>query len=236
VLRSALGQALKWGLVARNVAKLVDAPTAKQVEVKPFTTDQAREFLQAIQGDRNEALFIVAIALGLRQGEILGLAWSDIQLEECQITVRNTLQKIDGRYQLVEPKSAKSRRTLALPEIVIEALWVRRGNQVADQLRAGARWQESDLVFTSGNGTPINRYNLTRDFQALLKRSCLPKQRFHDLRHTAASLLLAQNVQPRDLMEILGHSQISLTMNTYSHVMPTALREAATRMDSILAG
>ena len=236
VLRRALGQAEKWGRVQRNVAKLVDTPRVQKVEIKPFSPEEARRFLQAIKGDRNETLYILAIAVGLRQGEILGLSWPDIELEECQITVRNTLQKIDGVYQLVEPKSVKSRRTLALPEIVIEALWVHRGNQIADQLKAGTRWQETDLVFTSGNGTPINRHNLTRDFQALLKRAGLPKQRFHDLRHTAASLLLAQNVQPRDLMEILGHSQISLTMNTYSHVMPSALREAATRMDSILAG
>ena len=189
-----------------------------------------------IQGDRFEALYTTAIGLCLRQGEALGLAWSDVDLDACQIDVRRTLQKFEGEYHLVEPKSARSRRSLALAGVVVEALRVRRSIQVADKLRAGARWHESDLVFTSRHGTPLNRHNVTRDFQALLKRNGLPRQRFHDLRHACASLLLAQNVQPRDLMEILGHSQISLTMNTYSHVMPAALKEAANRMDSILTG
>ncbi|MDP7201217.1 MAG: tyrosine-type recombinase/integrase [Dehalococcoidia bacterium] len=236
VLRRALGQAEKWGNVARNVAKLVDAPRVVRTEIKPFTAEESRAFIQAIQDERLEALYILAIATGLRQAELLGLSWSDINLEKRQVTVRNTLQVIDGEYQLAEPKSAKGRRTLVLPGIVVDPLLVHRGKQVADKLRAGSRWHDSDLVFTSRYGTPINRHNLTRDFQALLKRVGLPRQRFHDLRHTAASLLLAQNVQPRDLMEILGHSQISLTMNTYGHVMPAALLDAANRMDAILSG
>ena len=123
-----------------------------------------------------------------------------------------------------------------MPRIAIEALEARKINQVAERLLANQKWDESTLVFTSGSGKPLSRHNVTRDFQALLARVGLPRQRFHDLRHTAASLLLAQNVQPRDLMEILGHSQISLTMNTYAHVMPAAMKDAADRMDSILSG
>ena len=236
VLRRALGQAEKWGMVPRNVAKLVDAPRVKHVEVSPFTPEQSRLFIEAVRGDRLEALYIVAISTGLRQGELLGLAWTDLDLDGGQLSVHSTLQRIDGEYQLVEPKTAKSRRTLALPRIAIEALEARKINQVAERLLADQKWDESTLVFTSGSGKPLSRHNVTRDFQALLARVGLPRQRFHDLRHTAASLLLAQNVQPRDLMEILGHSQISLTMNTYSHVMPSALQDAANRMDSILAG
>ena len=123
-----------------------------------------------------------------------------------------------------------------LPEIAIDALNMHRGQQLAAKLKAGERWHESDLVFTTRYGTPINRHNLTRDYKALLKRAGLPELRFHDLRHTAASLFCAQNVQPRDLMEILGHSQISLTMNTYTHLIYPAMQEATSRMDSILAG
>ena len=234
VLRRALGQAEKWGMVPRNVAKLVDAPRVKAVEVRPFTPEQARSFIEAVRGDRQEALYILAITTGLRQAELLGLAWMDINLDAAQLTVRATLQRIDGEYKLVEPKTARSRRTLALSRIAIEALQARKTNQVAETLLADRKWDESILVFTSGSGKPLSRHNVTRDFQALLARVGLPRQRFHDLRHTAASLLLAQHVQPRDLMEILGHSQISLTMNTYSHVMPAAMKDAATRMDSIL--
>ena len=134
------------------------------------------------------------------------------------------------------PKTAKSRRTLALPRIAMESLQAHRGNQLADRLRAGPRWHESDLVFTSGSGKPLSRHNVTRDFQALLKRAGLPRQRFHDLRHTAASLLLARDVGMRTVMEMLGHSQISLTANTYAHVMPPAKRDAAMQIDSILNG
>ena len=236
VLRRALGRAEEWGEVERNVAKLVDAPSVIQREIKPFSPDQARTFIQAIKGDRLEGLYTLGLTVGLRQAELLGLSWSDINLQERQITIRTTLQLIEGEYRFVEPKSARSRRTLVLPEIAFEALKMHRGEQLAAKLKAGERWHASDLVFTSRYGTPINRHNLTRDYKSLLKRVGLPPLRFHDLRHTAASLFLAQNVQPRDLMEILGHSQISLTMNTYSHVMYPALQEAARRMDSILTG
>ena len=118
----------------------------------------------------------------------------------------------------------------------MEAIRVHKRRQLVERLPMPGEPNELDLVFTTRAGTPINRHNLTRDFQALLRREDLPKLRFHDLRHTAASLLLAQNVQPRDIMEVLGHSQIGLTMNLYSHVMKPALQNAADRMDSILAG
>jgi integrase len=123
-----------------------------------------------------------------------------------------------------------------LPEIADDALKTHRGQRLAAKLNAGERWHSSDLVFTSRNGTPINCHNLMRDYKSLLKRADRPPLRFHDLRHTAASLFCAQNVQPRDLIEILGHSQISLTMNTCTHVMYPALQESASRMDSILTG
>ena len=224
------------GEVEWNVAKLVDAPSVIQREIKPFNLDHARIFIQVIKGDRLESLCTLGIAVGLRQAEILGLSWSDIDLQERQITIRTTLQRIEGEYRFLEPKSARSRRTLVLPEIAIDALNRHRGQQLGAKLKAGERCHSSDLVVTSRNGTPINRHNLTRDYKSLLKRAGLPELRFHDLRHTAASLFCAQNVQPRDLMEILGHSQISLTMNTYTHVMYPAMQEAASRMDSILTG
>ena len=236
VLRRSLTIAVKLDYVSRNVAKLADSPSTRQTEVVPLQIQEARRFLQVIQGDRLAALYTLAITTGLRQGEILGLCWSDINLTSGSITIRNSLQKHRGRYSLVEPKSTKSRRTLVLPGLAIEAIRVHKRRQLVERLRMPGEPNEFDLVFTTRAGTPINRHNLTRDFQALLRREDLPKLRFHDLRHTAASLLLAQNVQPRDIMEVLGHSQIGLTMNLYSHVMKPALQNAADRMDSILAG
>ena len=235
VLRRALNQAVKWDLVPRNVATLVQPPRAPRAEITPLTPDQARVFLDAVRGDRLEALYSVGLALGLRQGEVLGLAWTDVDLEAGTLRVAHALQRVNGRLELVEPKSRSSRRTIPMPATVARALRVHRSRQLEERLAAGPRWRESDLVFTTSTGTPIDSRNVTRRFQAALERAGLPQLRFHDLRHTAASLMLAQGIAPRVVMETLGHSQISLTMNTYSHVVPALQREAADRMEAVVS-
>ena len=234
VLRRALGRALKWGLVARNVATLVDRPRSVRQEMQSLSPEQARVFLQAAEGDRLEALYSVAIAVGLRQGEALGLRWDDVDLDAGKLRVRVALQRVNGKLQLVGPKTAKSRRTIALPQTAVIALRKHRTRQLEERLRAGEHWQEMGLVFPSTIGTPHDARNVVRAFQKLLEQAGLPHMRFHDLRHTCASLLLAQGVHPRVVMEILGHSQISLTMDTYSHVIPSLQREAAQQMDAAL--
>jgi integrase len=234
VLRRALGQALRWGLVTRNVASLVDPPRVRRAEVQPLTTTQARELLEAARGDRLEAIYTVALALGLRQGEILGLRWDDVDLDAGTVRIRNSLQRLGPGWELVEPKSARSRRTIAMPAIATAALRAHRIRQLEERVWAGSRWQEHGFVFTSTIGTPLNGSNVTHRFQVLLETAGLPHQRFHDLRHAAATLLLAQGVSARVVMEILGHSQIALTMNTYSHVAPELQRDAADRMDAVL--
>lgn len=234
VLRRALGQALKWGLVARNVATLVDPPRSVQHEMTFLSPDQARAFLNAARGDRLEALYSVAVALGLRQGEALGLRWGDVDLDAGTITVRVALQRIDGKLQLVEPKTAQSRRTVAVPSSVAVALREHRVRQLEERLLAGARWQDRGLVFPSTIGTPLDARNVVRHFKAVLSSARLPDMRWHDLRHTCASLLLAQKVPPRVVMETLGHSQIGMTMR-YSHVIPEAQREVADLMDRLLS-
>jgi integrase len=235
VLRRALNQAYRWELIPRNVALLVDPPRVPSFEVRPLTPDQARLFLDAAAGNRLGALFVVALALGLRQGEVLGLSWEDIDLQARTLTVRRSLQRIDGVLRLVEPKTSRSRRMLTVPTLVVDALRAHRTRQLEERLWAGARWREYDLVFTSTIGTPLDGTNVTHRLHILLEQAGLPRQRFHDLRHACASLLLAQGVHPRVVMETLGHSQISLTMNTYSHVMPDLKSEAAERMQAILA-
>jgi len=237
VLRKALTQAERWGLVSRNVAKLTEPPRVPKQEIHPLSPIQVQVFLDAIGGDRLEALYLVAIGTGLRQGEILGLAWKHIDLDAGTITVRHALQRVDGRLQLVEPKSTTSRRIVAAPRIVIDALRVHRTRQLQERLLAGSRWAADprELVFTTTVGTPMDGVAVTKRFQAVLRRAGLPHQRFHDLRHACASLLLAQGVHPRVVMETLGHSQIALTLNTYSHVIPALGREAADRMDDVLA-
>lgn len=238
VLRGALGQAYKWGMIHRNVAKLVDPPRVRRAEVIPLTPEQARAFLETAKGDRLEALYCVALALGLRRGEALGLKWEDINFETGTLRVNHSLQwPKGGGWVLVEPKTARSRRNIRLPQVTLTALIKHRKRQVKERLLVGDRWEDFGFVFTTGKGTPLMGWNVAkRSFKPLLKKAGLPDIRFHDLRHTAASLLLAQGVQPRVIMETLGHCSISLTMDVYSHVMPIMQKEAAEKMQEILSG
>ncbi|MGI8422981.1 MAG: tyrosine-type recombinase/integrase [Chloroflexota bacterium] len=244
ILRKALSQALKWDLVGRNVATLVDPPRSQKTEVQPLTPDQARTFLAAVKGDRLEALFTVAMAMGLRQGEALGLRWADVDFTAGELHVRQTLVRVmergdDGkdhaRLVIAEPKTDRSRRSLHLPAVSVAALHKHRAAQLQERLLAGTRWQDTGLVFTTTIGTPIDASGVTHRFHALLRGADLPRKRFHDLRHTCASLLLAQGLDLRLIMEILGHSQISLTANLYTHVLPAAKADVADRMDALLA-
>lgn len=236
VLRNALNQAVKWDLVPRNVAELTEGPKARQHQFRSLTPQEAQSLLAVAGGHRLEALFTVALAVGLRIGEALGLRWNDIDLNAKSLTVNNQLQKIDGVPKLVEPKSSRGRRVVALPAFAVTALQDHRKRQEEiDRATAGDKWIETGFVFTSDIGSPLDDSNVRRILRGLLEKAQLPHMRFHDLRHTCASLLLAQKVAPRVVMEILGHSQISLTMNTYSHVMPALEREAADLMDSLIS-
>jgi integrase len=234
VLRKALGQALKWGEVARNVATLVDPPRQVEKEIEPFTPDECRHLLDAVRGERLEALYTVALALGLRQGEALGLRWDDVDLDAASLRVRYQLQKIDGVFDFTEPKSPKSRRAISLPPFAVAALREHRVRQLEERLRAGDAWADWGLVFPSVVGTPIEGSNLTKQFHRLLARAGLGRRRFHDLRHTCATLLLLQEVPDRVVMEILGHSQLSMTAR-YSHVVSAMKKDAAGRMEALLA-
>ena len=149
-------------------------------------------------------------------------------------TIRERLRPMKTSLQLVEPKSARRRRTIALPAVSVAALRAHRVRQLESRLALGAAWQEQGFVFTTPIGTPCDPHNLHKQFKALLATTDLPAVRIHDLRHSCATLLLAQGVDPRTIMETLGHSQISLTLNTYTHVLPKLQREAAAKMDAIL--
>lgn len=237
ILRAALGRALKWGYVSRNVAALVDSPRVVKHEIKPLSPDQARTLLATAREHRYGALITVAVALGLRQGEALGLRWVDVDLDGGVLQVRNALQWVTGGgWSLVEPKSERSRRAITMPDILVSSLRGHRMRQREDRLLAGSGWHENGFVFTSRAGAPLDPWAVNKAFKRLLTAAGLPDIRFHDLRHTAATFLLAQGVDPRTIMETLGHSQISLTLNTYSHVLPSLQRDAADRMNRILVG
>lgn len=236
VLRIALNHAIRDGLVIRNVAALTDAPRVEHAEVRPLSPEQVRAFLDSIRGDRLEALFVLAVATGLRRSELVGLAWEHVDLERASLRVVRGIQRVGGKLVVLPPKTERSKRTLSLPRIAVEALRAHRSRQREDRLLAGPRWQENGLVFPSTIGTPMDGTNVNHRFHTLLKRAGLPPQRFHDLRHGAASLLLAQGVSMRAVMEQLGHSQMGTTSDLYSHIMPAALQENADQMDAILSG
>ena len=203
----------------------------------PLNVEQAKAFLKAAAGDRLEALFTVATSLGLRQAEALGLRWDDLDLDGARLSVRVSLQRIDGKPQLVETKTDKSRRTIKLPQFAVAALRAHRARQAEERLVAGSRWhKEWGLVFTTTIGTPIDRRNLLRRFREILTAANVPSHRFHDLRHTAASLLFAQDVRPKVVQEILGHSRIETTLNIYTHLLPELHDAAAEKMDALFGG
>jgi len=233
-LRCALNVATRWGLIPRNVAALVEPPRIEKSEFQPFTPEEAQKFLAAIRGDRHESLYLVALASGLRQGEILGLRWEDIDLDSGTLVVRFALQRVNKKLRLVEPKTPKSRRVIKLPQVTITALQAHKINQEQERLAADKHWKETGLVFTTRVGTAVDARRLLTKFGKILSNAKLRHIRFHDLRHSCATLLLAQGVHPRIVMDLLGHSQISLTMNTYSHIIPAMQNEVAERMDEIL--
>jgi len=233
-LRSALNHAVKWGLIPKNPATLVDTPRVEQFEISPLTPDEARRFLASLKGDRLEALYSVALTMGLRQGEALGLRWQDVDLRLGYLRVNKQLQRINGAFELLEPKTRRSKRTIALPKSIAEKLIAHRARQLDEQAAVREKWQESDLVFTTPTGRPLDGTVVTHQFHRHLARTGLAQRRFHDLRHSCATLLLVQGVSPRVVMDVLGHSQIGLTMNTYAHVIPEMRKEAAERMEELI--
>ncbi len=235
VLHRALTQAVRWGLLARNVAELVDPPRAARHEIAALSPEQARALLDAAVGDRLMGLYVLAISTGMRQGELLGLRWGDVDLERGSLHVRSSLEYSGRKFALVEPKTARSRRQITLTQTAVAALRHHRAAQLEERLRLGPAWRDHDLVFTNQMGAAIHASHLlAHSFRPLLKRAGLPRIRFHDLRHSAATLLLGQGVHPKIASEMLGHATIAITLDLYSHVTPTMQREAAATMDALL--
>ncbi len=230
VMRSSLRHALDTGLVHRNVSQAAHPPTVRHDEMQALDRDQARSLLLAAKGTRHEALLTLALATGMRQGELLGLNWSDVDLEAGILRVARQLGT-DGQF--TEPKTRQSRRTISLPASTVTALREHRTRQLETRLIQGASWEDRGLVFCTYTGRPLGYRNVTRDYKALLQRAGLPEIRFHDLRHTAASLMLTGRPL-HEVSRVLGHASITLTANTYRHVLPGEGAAAAAHMESLL--
>jgi integrase len=202
--------------------------------VTPFSPDEVTKLLDAAGTHRLGAFYVTAMAVGLRPSEALGLRWGDVDLTEGIVHVRRALERRDGEFVFKETKSRNSRRSIPLPGVCADALRSHRRRQLEERLAAGAEWQDGDLVFATPTGEPLDRSEVSRQFGLLQEQAGVAHRRLYDCRHTAASLLLAQGVSPRVVMETLGHSSFALTMDTYTHVLPTLMRDAADAMDRAL--
>ena len=236
ILRRGLAQAVKWHLVPRNVADVVKPPRPAPKEMVALSTDETRKLLEAASGDRLEALYILAIHTGMRQGEMLALRWQDVDMENAVVSVRRTLTRSGGKVTFGEPKTKKSRRSIRLTPQGVGGLRSHLERQLRDMEILGDHYRDQGLVFTTGTGAPVNPSNLRqRSFAPLLQRAGLPHMRFHDLRHTCATLLLSRGVNPKFVQELLGHATVAITLDTYSHVLPSMGDATAKAMEEALA-
>jgi integrase len=227
VLHRALGDAVKWGLLTRNVCDAVTPPKAKQTEMSVWDADQVTQFLQTTQGHRWEALFYLAVTTGLRQSELMGLFWTDLDWDARKLHV----QRQYYRGRLAELKRASSRRPIALGEVAIQKLRERQEIQACE--RESPSWEEQGFIFTGQRGNPISRSVLYQTFIRLVEEAGLPRIRFHDLRHTAATLMLKRGIHPKVVQERLGHANIGMTLNIYSHVLPSLQEDVADHFDDL---
>lgn len=229
LLHAMLNWGVKCELLVRNVCNNIDAPRPTRRPMRSLTSEQAFDLLRAARSERLHALFVLAVMSGLRLGELLGLKWSDVDFEAARISVQRSLLEQGGRLQEGEPKTAAGKRSIKVPPLALHALREHKKRMLLEG-------NPGPSVFCNTRGGPYRRSNFYGQFfKPLLKKAGLPDHRFHDLRHTAASLMLSQGIQAKVVQETLGHSRIGLTLDTYSHVLPSMQDEAATRMESLFA-
>jgi integrase len=234
LIRNALADAYRLELVTRNVATQVKAPPMTRERRPDLTVEDARRLLKVIEGERLEAFYILALTTGLRRGELLGLRWSDVDLNSRQLHVRRALQRVGGKLRFVEPKTSTSLRIVVVPRLAVRHLAKHKARQDAERLALGAAWRDHNLVFASSRGTPLEPRNVNRRWDELRDRTGLDWLRLHDLRHGCATFMMAAGIPARTIMEVLGHSEIGVTMNTYTHVLAQLRQDAADAIDRVL--
>jgi len=234
-LRAALNEAMRSGLVNRNAPAQVRPPKQLRRPPQVFNKAQARAFLDAIRGHRLESLFLVALCMGMREGEVLGLSKADVDLENKRLHIRHSLQRIDGKLMLVPTKTEESQRSPILPDVVVSSLGAHFSRQDDERMMAGSDWVETGMVFTTGKGTLLDARNVLREYYKIRDTAGLPSIRFHDLRHSAASLLHASGVPLVAIQKLLGHASFRPTQEVYAHITSDLETEAASTMDELLA-
>ena len=237
ILHKALEQAVKWGIIPRNVCKATTPPKPNPEEIHPLDAEQARRLLEVASeaGDRLEALYVLAVTAGLRIGELLGLKWEDMDLDAETLHVRRTRSQAKSGPSFTTPKSGKG-RSIRLTQRAVEALKSHKAVQNAERLKLGDLWENNDLVFCTTAGKLLDFRNVaTASFKPLLKKAGLPDIRFHDLRHTCATLLLSRGHHPKLVQELMGHASVAMTLDRYSHVLPGMGEQTAAAMEAALS-
>lgn len=233
-LHRALQDAVNWGRVPTNVAARVRPPKPRRPTMETWEADELRAFLLQVQGDRLYAAWILAATTGMRRSEVLGLHWRDISLDAARLAVRHALVLVDGRPALFEPKTAKGRRSVPLPPETVAALRAHRTAQLQERLAAGPAYQDSDIVFCQTDGHCLSPRGFTDMFQRRAKAAGVRRIELRELRHTFATLALRAGVHPKVVSEILGHANISITLDTYSHAIPAMQEEAAAKVADLI--
>jgi len=236
VLHHALDDAVKWGVLARNVCDAVEPPKRNRTEMTTWSTAEVSRVLAVAAGDDLEALWRLAVTTGMRRGELLGLKWADIDFDSGSLSVRRSLSRgLTSRLIEGEPKTKAGRRRIALSPATVESVRRHRSRQVEYRLRVGPAYSDNGYVFTNETGGYIHPNRLSKHYRHLIDLAGVPVIRFHDLRHTCATMLLAEGVHPKIVQERLGHSDIAMTLNLYSHVTPHMQQAAADAIETALS-
>ena len=238
VLRKALSDAARKGSILRNPAEAADPPKLgrSQVAMETWTPEQLRSFLNHTIGDRLYAAWVVAATTGMRRGEVLGLRWQDIDLEGMRLSVRQTLLSVEYDLVFSTPKTRKGTRSIALDTTTVSALRAHKARQAEERLAWGPGWGDSGLAFTRENGSPIHPDLFSKRFGHQVKAAALPDIRLHDLRHTHATLALQAGIHPKVVSERLGHANVAITLDTYTHVVPALQSDAAELVAGLVFG
>ncbi len=237
ILNAALNDAVKWRKIPFNPCKDLTPPKLQKKEMKYLSQEEAIQLLEAARGYRVETLLLLAVTLGLRRGELLGLQWDDIDFRKGSLQVKRTIAYVpleDGTrhtYIATDPKTERSKRTIVLPQFVLDALKEHKNRQAQERSQAGKRWQHSNLVFANQQGGYFSLNLLRGQFKKVLEKAGLKDMRFHDLRHSAATILLSMGINIKVIQELLGHTNVNITLGTYSHVTPTMQRDAMSALN-----
>jgi integrase len=236
MLHKALEDAVRWGRVSQNVADRAQPPKPGTAEMKVWSTDQIRSFLDFVRDDRLYAAWLLLATTGMRRGEVLGLRWRDVDLGAGRLSVVHTLTVAHYQVRVSEPKTGKGRRSVSLDPETVAALRAHRKLQREERLAWGEAWEDTGLVFTQEDGTLIHPHQFSRFFERHVQRSGLPRIRLHDVRHSYATAALAAGIPAKVVSERLGHANVSITLDTYSHVLPALQEDAAHKVARLILG